>query len=161
MTAPTVIDLFDPARHLAEHGIAEALQADPTIETAARLLIAVADTVKALKVAEDELHAFLCDTLPGGGCIVDGVGYVTRKPGTKRAKWDHDELVRRVVALARDERLVNADTGEYEPVEDAVVRVLRECAGFSYWRVTALQPRGIDVDEFCETTYGPPRAVIE
>lgn len=160
MSSPTVTDLFDPAFQLAEHGVINVLESAPSIEVAARLLVAVQELRRLFAVTEDELHAFLCDVLPSGGTTVDGVGYVAKKKGTTRTAWDHDELLRRVVAAARDERLVNETTGEYEAAEEAVARVIAECAGISYWKVTALRPRGIDVDEFCEKSYGPPKAVI-
>ena len=56
---------------------------------------------------------------------------------------------RRVPCL--DERLIDPDTGEVEP-SWVVVTALRECAGISYWRIGALRDRGLDPDEFAETT---------
>lgn len=70
----------------------------------------------------------------------------------RNRKWDNDEAVKHVVARALDERQVNQETGEVEPSWVAVARALRECAGISYWRVGALKERGLDPDEFAETT---------
>lgn len=70
----------------------------------------------------------------------------------RNRKWDHEEATKHVVARALDERAVDPDTGEIEPSWVAVARALRECAGISYWRVGALRDRGLDPDEFAETT---------
>lgn len=70
----------------------------------------------------------------------------------RNRKWDHEEATKHVVARALDERAVDPDTGEIEPSWVAVTRALRECAGIGYWRVGALRDRGLDPDEFAETT---------
>ena len=70
----------------------------------------------------------------------------------RNRKWDHEEATKHVVARALDERAVDPDTGEIEPSWVAVTRALRECAGIGYWQVGALRDRGLDPDEFAETT---------
>jgi hypothetical protein len=70
----------------------------------------------------------------------------------RNRRWDHDELTKHVVSRALDERHIDPDTGEVEPSWVVVTRALRECAGISYWRIGALRDRGLDPDEFAETT---------
>lgn len=70
----------------------------------------------------------------------------------RNRKWDHEEATKHVVSRALDERTVDPVTGEVEPSWVAVTRALRECAGINYWRVGALRDRGLDPDEFAETT---------
>lgn len=71
-------------------------------------------------------------------------------------RWDHDEVVKHVVARALDERTIDPDTGEVEPSFLAVARAIKECAGISYWRMGALRQRGLDPDEFAEITSRTP-----
>ena len=70
----------------------------------------------------------------------------------RNRKWDHEAATRHVVARALDERVADPNTGEIEPSWQAVARALRECAGIAYWRAGALRERGLDPDEFAETT---------
>lgn len=131
-----------------------------TIDEAARRLAALKAQRKELDVLMGDLESWLAERLPRGGMAVEGVGWLEAKPATKRTQWDHDEVVRHVTARARDERQVDPETGEYEPVEEAIVRVLRECAGIGYWKVTGLRARGLDPDEFCTVERGPRRVTI-
>ena len=86
--------------------------------------------------------------MPDRKVEVPGVGLVESKRRTKRTQWDHASLWRILTAYALDERKVDEETGEYEPAEQAVARVLKECAAPT-WRVTALRARGLQIDEFC------------
>ena len=70
----------------------------------------------------------------------------------RNRRWDHDETIKHVVSRALDERAIDPVTGEVEPSWAVVTRAIRECAGIGYWRVTALRERGLDADEFAETT---------
>lgn len=91
---------------------------------------------------------------------VAGVGQVTVKHAVRRTQWDHPEILKRVVALARDEQMIDPDTGEVlEDPFSAAARVLSECASFS-WKVTALRPRGIDPDEHCHTEFDHPTVMF-
>lgn len=91
---------------------------------------------------------------------VDGIGIVEVKKGANRKAWDHDRLTELVTARALDERKLDENTGEYERESEAVARALRDCAGFSYWKVTGLRKRGIDPDEYCETSPGRVSVIL-
>lgn len=112
-----------------------------------------------LAVWEGELTDWLNDALGRNTIEVDGIGQVQVKRGTDRKEWDHDALIRLVVARGRDERRVDAETGEYEPEGEAVARALMECARPS-WRLTPLRDRGIDPDEYCASNPGRLSVVI-
>lgn len=89
-----------------------------------------------------------------------GIGLVEVKRETKRTAWQHDEILKRIVAMARDERAFDETTGEaLEDEFSCLARVLSECARFE-WRVTPLRARGLDPDEFCHTEYGKPAVKV-
>lgn len=136
------------------------MSATLTVEDAARRLAGLREQRRELDAEMAEVEAWLAEHLPHGGIAVEGVGWLAAQPATKRTKWDHDEVVRHVTARARDERRADPETGEYEAVEEAIVRVLRECAGIAYWKVTGLRRLGLDPDEFCTTEKGPRRVMI-
>lgn len=82
------------------------------------------------------------------------IGVVEVKRSTSRTQWQHDEVLKRVVAAARDERLFDEESGE--ALEDEYVtlaRVLGETARFE-WRLLPLRARGIEPDDFCAVDYG-------
>lgn len=79
--------------------------------------------------------------------------------GKKRTQWDNDLLYSHVVSRALDERKIDEETGEYEPADQAVARVLKECARPS-WRVTPLRARGIDPDQFCTAEWAPSSVIV-
>jgi hypothetical protein len=136
----------DPARHL---DIEQAL-------TDLRDLRAAQAT---LRMWDHLLSEWVADFLGRNEIDVDGVGHVQVRHGAVRKAWDHPALTRLVLARARDERIVTAD-GEYEDVGEAAVRVLTDCAHIDYWRVGKLRERGVDPDEYVETTPGRVSVVI-
>lgn len=79
---------------------------------------------------------------------VDGVGTFTRHGRRDRKTWDTQALLSAVL----DSRLVDTSTGEVQD-ESPLDKVL------ATWnlgppRVKHLRERGIDPDEFCESTWG-------
>lgn len=114
---------------------------------------------QALAMWEGELTDWLADALGRNATDVDGVGRVEVKRGANRKEWDNDSLWRVVVSKARDERIANEMTGEYESEGEAVARVLADCMRPS-WRLTPLKDRGIDPDEFCSVSPGKTSVVI-
>lgn len=129
-----------------------AIDKAPTVDAAAALCKAVQEARKALSLAEDELARFINDVVPFGAKITVDGGVFEVKAGSQRTAWEHDD-VRRKVASGIAEKL---------DVEDVVVgRVLTEwaaCCGFQ-WKVTGLRGFGLDPDEYCRKTPGPPRFV--
>lgn len=97
------------------------------------------------------------ELMPEKRGTIDHLGTLEKKRGSNRKKWQSDRLVTRLVRAALDPE----GTGElpdspYEAV-DTVVSTLTACAPFTGsmgWRVTALKERGIDPDEWCESTPG-------
>jgi hypothetical protein len=113
---------------------------------------------KGLADWEAELSEWLAEALGYNTLTLDSGHTVQVRRSTDRKAWDHDALIRLVIARGRDERRVTED-GEYESEGEAVGRALMECARPS-WRVTALRERGIDPDEYAETSPGKIGVVI-
>lgn len=134
--------------------------ATPTdIDQAVRDLWDLRSTIEALRSWEYLLTEFLSDGLGRNVIDVDGVGRVEVKRGANRKQWDHDALIRLVIARGRDERAVSLDGEPLESEGEAVGRVLMECAR-PEWRLTPLRDRQIDPDEFCEVSPGRVNVVI-
>jgi hypothetical protein len=134
---------------------------DFDVDDAVQELAGLREVRAALADWENELTEMLAEALGRNTITVDGIGEVTVRQGAARKAWDHDQLLRVVLARSRDERIVDPETGEAEDLAEATLRVLTECAHIDYWRKGALSERGLDVDEFCETTAGRPRVVIQ
>ncbi len=118
-------------------------------ESLAIILVAIRDCKADLTILQKKVEQELVQTAGKKRFVVEGLGEVEVRKSTKRNEWDHEGLTRVLVAMAADERIVDEQTGEYEREADAVARVISECAGISYWRVTPLRARHIQVDEFC------------
>ncbi len=117
------------------------------------LAVAVRDLRQDLAELGRTIEADLIASAGAKRFIVENLGEVQIRKVTKRNEWDNPSLWRRVAALALDERQLDEATGEYEPREQAVARVLELCARPS-WRVTALRDHGVDPDEYCHTEDG-------
>ncbi len=118
-------------------------------ESLAIILAAIRDCKADLTILQKKVEQELVAVAGKKRFVVEGMGEVEVRKSTKRNEWDHEGLARVLTAMAADERIVDTETGEYERESDAVARVLTECAGISYWRVTPLRARHIQVDEFC------------
>lgn len=128
-----------------------------------RLLCEIRDKRADLAAAAKDVERDLLALADEKRWVVEGLGEVEVKKSNSYKNWDNDGLTRRLVALALDERIVDPETGEYEPAWEAVARVLSACARPS-WRVTPLRDRGLAVDEWCSVESEgwsiklPPRA---
>lgn len=100
------------------------------------------------------IHATAYDA--GIGRKFEAAGAQVELARSRNKRWDHEEAMRHVVARALDERTIDPDTGEVEPSWATVARAVMECAGIGYWRVGALKDKGLDPDEFFETTSWSP-----
>ena len=121
--------------------------------------------IKELRVYEKNLCKEIYDLLPGKEMDIGGIGRVTKSMGLSR-KWDHEAVFATLTARALDKRITKVDetTGEIiyrEREASAVSRVLEECAYVSYWRTTNLEDYGIEIDEYCETTWTRPSVRIK
>lgn len=118
--------------------------------------------VRTLRIIDDDLAGRIVPLIERkvSGVEVPGVGFLQAQKGGERKGWDHEGLIRTVVARGRDERRIDPETGEaLESEAEAVVRALVECAGIRDWRTTKLRARGVDPEEFCTTTWGPAKVV--
>lgn len=89
---------------------------------------------------------------------------VERKGRREKVQWDNARLAWVVAQQARAERIVDTETGEAEPMEDAVTRGLIDAYGLDTAskapRSTWLKGHGIDPDDYREFEWGPPRLVL-
>jgi hypothetical protein len=148
----SLASLVQMLRDFADDCASEYFAEDPAkknTEALAIVIAAIRECRDALNLVSDPVERDLIELYGAGRFVVEGLGEVQVRNATNRSHWDHEALTRKLVALAADERRVDEETGEYERESDAVARVLTECAGISYWRVTALRPRGIDPSEYC------------
>ena len=91
-----------------------------------------------------ERHVLNLDT-PKSFEVV-GLGLVERKRSVSRKAWDNDGLWNHVVRYARD--------NDADPVA-----VLSDCCRPS-WRTTPLKAIGVQIDEWCEETWGAESVVL-
>lgn len=149
---------------LAENALA-ALGAFATVEPSdvgeyARLLLTYAEVLRAARTIEDAMHHNLARLMGDEKKVtVEGLGVLERRRSASR-KWDHESLLGVVRQRAITDRKVQLDTGEIESPDEAFMRVLRDAAAFSYWRIGKLKSMDIDPDEYCKTSWGSTRVVI-
>lgn len=122
--------------------------ADLPPDALAIILAAIRDCRAELAALAKVVEADLIATAGKKRFVVPGLGEVEVKKSKKYTHWNDRDLAAVVVARALDERVLDETSGEYEPREQAVARVLMECARPS-WRLTPLRDRGIDESEFC------------
>jgi hypothetical protein len=121
-------------------------------------LFAVRSEIAALKLRENDLEGRLAAEMEDNVFEVPSIGVFQRRRKTDRKAWDHEGIYSALLRRLRDlgpGKVTDDETGEIielDPMEGAF-RTLKEGANPS-WRVTALRQRGLDPDEFCETTYG-------
>lgn len=133
---------------------------DTELVDLARTLTHLDSEMKALREQRDHIIAALAAAMPSKVVELPGVGVLERRGGRTRKAWDHEMLMRLVLARSRDERRCDPETGEFEDAGEAAVRVLAECAHVDYWRSTALRQRGVDPDEYAESTPAPPSVIF-
>lgn len=128
----------------------EEIDTGPILEQLVENLLETRERIAELRERERSLVEAIHDTAPGRKTETKfGLVEVSKR---YNRKWDHEEVTKHVVSRALDERHIDPNTGEVEPSWVVVARALRECAGISYWRINALRDRGLDPDEFAETT---------
>lgn len=115
------------------------------LETLVQRWQSLGERIAELREERDLLEQEICRRLGPEPVTLTGIGTIRRRSNTIRRRWDSEALLRTVL----DSRLVDPLTGEIkdETPLDKVLHVWRLDAP----RVTALQNRGIDADEFCET----------
>jgi len=130
------------------------------IDGTARLLHDLIGSRRALSDIIATLEAELVDLMPDRRVELDGLPPFERRKATVRKRWQSDDLVRRLCRDALDPDGTGEIPGTPMAAVDAVVSALTECAPFTpsmQWRAGALRDRGLDVDEWCESSPGPVR----
>ena len=139
--------LAEAIRRLADHDEPADLEA---VVLAAVHLRAVMNHARD---ARDILAEYAHHLMPAPVVPIPGVGPVQRTGGWDRKDWEHDELLRKVVRWAKDDREAYAreHDGEAPPESEGetVARLIREYAGIAYWKVTGPRERGLNVDDYC------------
>lgn len=128
---------------------------------------AIARSASALAACRGELgevEASLKQAIPGLVAfgekpIVEGLGEVKVRSGTKRRAYQKPELTERAVARIADEpeHFNDPETGEQRPRADVVRRVVTrfsEFFGLAAPKKTGFDAAGIDIDDFCEVEKG-------
>jgi len=157
-----LVGASDPFRPVLEAATAlwQALGEFQDPEDTAEALRSLRAVVAGLRMIDDDLADRLADVVSYGDTSF-GDRRVTKRRGSIRKAWDHDAIIPRLVAQALDERRIDRETGEVLETEaSAVVRVLKEGAGISYWRTGVLKKRGLDPDEYCSTEAGRTRIEV-
>lgn len=129
---------------------------DPDISTAWWLLKALERVRKNLAIAEDAVHAFLSDVVPGGGLTVPDGPHVVIHNSASRTGWQHDELK---AAVRR--KIIEDLEGDIDAVDVALATLWDVCS--PSWKVgkegdgdvlaAGLRGMGVDPDEYCKTTW--------
>ena len=123
------------------------------------------EKIKEMREWEKDVVERVAELMPNKELSLGGIGYVTRNVSAKN-KWDDDAVFNVISAIAKDTRIKKVDeaTGEVLAVESeahAVRRLIEKCAKVSYWRKTDLTEIGVDIDEYCATTWGKPSISIQ
>lgn len=100
----------------------------------ARSLLVVRRARQQASAAEALIEQSLAVLMPAGVWFVDTVGRLERKKRGKNTTWDDEPLAR---------KLLEANWDEIGHPND-VVALLLECAAVSYWRLQALEKRGVN-----------------
>lgn len=125
------------------------------VDTLADTLDECRQAIHALAAFQSELVTAIASQAEVGTVIETARGRWRVKRRKGKVTWDHDALHRVLLARGRDARTCDEATGEYESEGEAVARVLMDCAGVGYWRVTSLARYGVDAAEYRSTDRGP------
>lgn len=128
-------------------------------------MIDVRDATNAAHDAKATLGEVANDLMPSRSFTLPGVGNFSAYSGFTR-KWHDEDLLDRMLRLARESRRPDPETGEVESPEARLAALVRECAAFSYWKVKALKKHGVEAGEYAEWRPGRrgvslPRAPID
>jgi hypothetical protein len=141
----------------------EFVQNDGSIDigSLASLYTLVSESRKILKQVEDGLSQACAARMDRRRKTIEGIGTLERHTSGGRTNWDHDGILRHLLARSRDERRIDSETGEVlESGEEALLRAIKEAAGIGYWRLEPLRRRGLDPDEFAEMKPSKPYITI-
>lgn len=130
----------------------------PDLEEVVLALRDVHAVMAQLRDARGALAELGASLMPQQQMTVAGLP-IERTGGWNRKEWQHEDLLAHVVRWAKEEQAEHARNNDGEVRESegqAVVRILREVASLSYWKVGTTRDRGLDVDEFCRREAARP-----
>lgn len=113
-----------------------------TLDDQARAWEALRQMAAAVSMLQAALAPVLHANIPfPPGWVDTPVGVLKRDKRGGSTTWDHDALLKLVVAKALDDRRPVPETGEMPDRGEVAVEAIREAAGFGYWRVGVLRER--------------------
>lgn len=141
-------DLVDHVQHALDDG---------DVEELGKLHVLCSKLRQQLSDIARDVEVRLAEVMPDKVLELPGLPVMERRRGTDRKRWASEDLLSLIVSRA----IIDPETGELlsDPVvlrsriEDEV-RACMPVTGSLGWRVTALRERGIEPDEFCETSPG-------
>lgn len=123
-------------------------------ETLAYMLATLREIRAGWSLAEMEVEAKLADAMGGNVMVIPGVGVLERRKSKSRKNWDHTAVASWLAARVADKPFSQTTGEKLDTNElcDEVAREILECAGVSYWKVSALKQRDCDAGKYCEET---------
>lgn len=137
--------------------IEEALVSDD-LDKVALLYAQAKERTDAWRKATGEIEKHLHAVMEGHGVKrheLAGIGMVEASRRTKRTGWRHDDLLGDIARKVADNRRL-LDSGELEPAEWVMARLVTKCLSLSGGKVTGLREVGLQVDEYCEVGESEP-----
>lgn len=124
-------------------------------EDAAIMLVHLRDLIDLTKQVYEEYEVQLLSLMGEGRELhVERVGTFTARQKSEKVVWDHDGLFTQMICRGRDEVKRGDDGFPLEPPEEAVARMIKDCAGVGYWRTGALRAHGIKVSDYRDRVPG-------
>lgn len=142
--------------------VADIISVQEAPESAPAALAALLSTrvlLGQVRTLESFLEGALLGMMDEKSQVIGGM-QVTKKRSSNKTTWDHDGLISAVRQQALENRKVSAE-GEVENPLDSFLRMFKETASVSYWRVKALQAHSIDVSDYRNVEWGIERIVVE
>lgn len=123
-------------------------------ETLARALVACRGFRQLAADIERLLESRVAAAMERPFVTIEGLGTLERKKSKDRKAWDHKRVAAKLLEVAKAER-IDGLTGEVLASEgEAAMLTFLACAGVAYWKTTELRGRGIDPDDYCESSPG-------
>lgn len=110
-----------------------------------------------LALTERAVEDLAADLLTDKVTEIPGLGAVEVRKGATRKAWQSADLLRHVIRHDLTEGTGGEIPSDPMALVDHVTATVTACLPVTPsvgWRVTALRDRGVDVDEWCETTPG-------
>lgn len=144
-----LLQMYDYRKELVEQGDWDAL---------CRGLVNLNDFKTNLTMLIQAIEADIYETLPEKKVIIEGIGIIEKRRSSSK-KWDSEGLLNNIVNAR-----LNNGTGEITPTDvfelvETLKRVMPITASLG-WRTTELKKENIDIDNYCDVTWGRPTVSI-